>query len=213
MLYRYSEAAEFPGKLKPALRDCVLNYRYWHDESGSDTVCYEAESDSILFHVCEILAGQRYPDQLFSNTDQTGQWHSEKGETLALEWLHKRGTRGFSEWDSNDRFERDLAALSLLVDFCRNEQVWGLAAVVMDKMLLTMALNSFKGVFGSKPQHQSMAHCANTSCGKGENGLRHLQPKLSMKSIGIDFVKIVLFIIFACEGFYNSDIRKSLLNL
>ena len=149
MMYRYMDRSTFPSALREPIEACVLDFKYWDDEPGSDSMCYTTENHSILFHACEILAGQRYPDRTFSNAGQTGQWHREKGERLALEWLHERGTTGFTEWDSNCYFEEDLLALSHLHDLAEDEQVRELAAIVMDKMLLTMALNSFQGVFGS----------------------------------------------------------------
>ncbi|HOU14635.1 MAG TPA: hypothetical protein PKZ84_16130 [Anaerolineae bacterium] len=148
-MYRYMDQDEFPHDLKAPLKDCVLNFKYWHDEPGADAMCYTTENHSILFHTCEILAGQLYPDEVFSNAGQTGQWHREKGEQLALAWLKTRGATGFWEWDSNCYFEEDLLALSHLASLAETEQVVELAAVIMDKMLLTMALNSYKGVFGS----------------------------------------------------------------
>lgn len=148
-MYRYMDQDEFPNDLKAPLKDCVLHFKYWHDEPGADAMCYTTENHSILFHTCEILAGQLYPDEVFSNAGQTGQWHREKGEQLALAWLKTRGATGFWEWDSNCYFEEDLLALSHLASLAETEQVVELAAVIMDKMLLTMALNSYKGVFGS----------------------------------------------------------------
>ena len=149
VMHRYLDSAYFTTQLKDTLRDCVINFKYWHDEPGTDAMCYTTENHSILFHTCEILAGQLYPDHVFPNAGQTGGWHREKGERLALDWLHKRGTEGFAEWDSNCTFEEDLVALSHLADLAENDDVRELAAVVMDKLFLTMALNSFKGVFGS----------------------------------------------------------------
>ncbi len=112
-------------------------------------MCYWSENHQILFHTCEILAGQLYPDQLFSNVEQPGSWHQEKGERMALSWLRKRASGGFREWDSNCYFEEDVLALAHLADLAENDQVREFAAVVLDKMLFTMALNSFHGVFGS----------------------------------------------------------------
>jgi len=149
MLYRFGDNAEFPESLRQPLEDCILNFKYWHDEPGSDVMCYTTESRSILFHTCEILAGQLYPARTFGNGGETGRWHREKGERLALTWLHERGATGFEDWDSNSNFADDLLALSHLVDLAETEQVWEMAAVIMDKMFFTMALNSYKGVFGS----------------------------------------------------------------
>lgn len=148
-MHRYMDAPDFPEVLKTPLKHCVLNFKYWHDEPGVDAMCYTTENHSILFHTCEILAGQLYPDEVFSNTGETGAWHREKGERLALDWLKTRGATGFWEWDSNCYFEEDLLALSHLVGLAESEQMMELAAVVMDKMLFTMAVNSYKGVFGS----------------------------------------------------------------
>jgi len=149
VMHRHKDTPAFSKELKRALEECILNFKYWHDEPGSDAMCYTTENHSILFHTCEILAGQLYPDRIFANAGQSGQWHRAKGERLALEWLQMRGTTGFTEWDSNCYFEEDLVALSPLVDLAENKEVLELAAVVMDKLFFTMALNSFKGVFGS----------------------------------------------------------------
>ncbi len=149
MLYRFGEDPQFPDELRQPLEECILNFKYWHDEPGADVMWYYSENHQILFHACEILAGQLYPDRVFSNSGQTGQWHREKGERLALAWLHERGARGFSEWDSNCYFEEDLLALSHLADLAETDAVWEMAAVLIDKILFTIAVNSYKGVFGS----------------------------------------------------------------
>ena len=149
MMYRYMDDPAFPEELKGPLEECVLNFKYWMDEPGSDAMCYWSENHQILFHTCEILAGQLYPDRTFTNVEQSGQWHREKGERMALSWLCKRGTGGFREWDSNCYFEEGLLALAHLADLAENPEVWELAAMVMDKMLFTIALNSYRGAFGS----------------------------------------------------------------
>jgi hypothetical protein len=153
MMYRYKKNPSFPRQLKSPLEKCVLKFRYWIDEPGDDAMCFWSESHQILFHTCEILAGQLYPGWMFANAGKSGKWHREKGEQRAISWLHKRGTGGFREWDSNCTFEQDLLALSHLADLARDQQVWELATVVMDKMLFTMALNSYQGVFGSTHGH------------------------------------------------------------
>lgn len=149
MILRYGQKPEFPAALKQPLEDCILNFKYWEDEPGSDAMCYGTENHSLLFHACEVLAGQMYPDRIFSNVNQTGRWHIEKGERLALAWLHNRAATGFKEWDSNVYFEEDTLSLATLATHAANPAVWEMAAVVLDKMYFTMAVNSFQGVFGS----------------------------------------------------------------
>ena len=44
----------------------MLNFRYWPDEGltaaqDGDGLVFHTESDSLLFHACQTLAGQLYP--------------------------------------------------------------------------------------------------------------------------------------------------------
>lgn len=149
VLHRYVYDPAFPPELKGPLEQCVLGFKYWMDEPGSDAMCYWSENHQILFHACEILAGQLYPDQIFSNAGRDGAWHRAKGERMALAWLRKRAGGGFREWDSNCYFEHDILALAHLADLADDEQVREFAAIVLDKLLFSMALNSYHGVFGS----------------------------------------------------------------
>jgi hypothetical protein len=149
VLYRYANKENFPADLRQPLEACVLNFKYWHDEPGSDAMCYTTENHSILFHTCEVLAGQLYPERIFTNVNQTGEWHVAKGEQLAQEWLQNRANTGFKEWDSNTYFEEDTLALSTLADLAENPKIYELAALMLDKMFFTIAVNSFQGVFGS----------------------------------------------------------------
>ncbi len=149
MLYRFGQDPKFPAEFKQSLRECVLHFKYWSDEPGSDSMWYWSENHSILFHTCEVLAGQLYPEQVFFNNGDTGQQHRQKGEARALAWLRDRGTLGFKEWDSNCYFEEDVLALSHLTSLADNDDVAQMASVVLDKLFFTMAVNSYRGVFGS----------------------------------------------------------------
>ena len=149
MQLRFGEDPSFPEALKQPLEDCILNFKFWNDEPGSDAMCYTTENHSILFHTCEVLAGQLYPDRVFSNNGLTGAWHREIGERRALAWMEKRAACGFHEWDSNCYFEEDVLALTHLADLAESQAVWEMATVILDKLFFTMAVNSYKGVFGS----------------------------------------------------------------
>ena len=148
-LLRYRDEPAFPVELNVQIQQCALNFKYWMDEPGDDAMCYWSENHQILFHTCQVLAGQLFPDQTFPNVNQPGHWHRRKGEERALAWLHKRAAGGFREWDSNVYFEHDVLALSHLADLAENPELAEMAAVVLDKLFFTMALNSFRGVFGS----------------------------------------------------------------
>ena len=145
MMHRSMDDPAFPQELIQPLEACVLGFKYWMDEPGSDAMCYWSENHQILFHTCEIMAGQLYPEQTFSNVAQTGAWHREKGERMALSWLRKRASGGFREWDSNCYFEEDILALAHLADLAEHDQVREFAAIVLDKLLFSMAINSYPG--------------------------------------------------------------------
>lgn len=157
MTYRFGRQPQFPMDLIQALDDCILNYPYQRVEPF-DTECVDSESGHILSYAAEILAGQRHPDRIFSRSGKTGEWHRHNGEQLALEWLEQCGARGFSDWDSGSSFADFLLALSHLIDLAENESVWEMAAVVMDKLFVTIAINSYRGVFGSTHGRTCASH-------------------------------------------------------
>ncbi|MCS6846360.1 MAG: hypothetical protein RMN52_01435 [Anaerolineae bacterium] len=147
--YRFGDHPEFPLVLREPLDACALNFRYWHDQPGSDAMCFDTESHSILFHTCEVLAGQLHPDRIFTNSGRTGDWHRRHGERLAMHWLKQRASSGFVEWDANCHFEENALALTHLADLAEDDTLATMAGAVLDKMLFGMAVNSFKGAFGS----------------------------------------------------------------
>jgi hypothetical protein len=143
MLHRFGDDDSFPEVLREPLQACIRGFEY------RGAVPCLGESQAILLHTAEILAGQLCPEHTFAGSGRSGRWHREEGERLALDWLHRRAAYGFAEWDSHCFFADSLVALSHLVDLAESDQVYEMAAVLMDKMLLTIALNSYKGVFGS----------------------------------------------------------------
>jgi hypothetical protein len=149
IIHRYANHLAFPVALREPMEQCVLGFRYAPDEPGRDSMEYSSESQELVFRAGEVLAGQLYPTRTFLNDARTGQWHREHGERLAIAWLQERGTSGFREWDSASSFSESLVALSHLADLATNPIVYDLAAVVADKLLFSMAVNSFRGVFGS----------------------------------------------------------------
>ena len=116
---------------------------------GDDILPRDTENTEIVLLASEILAGQLYPDQVFTNTGLTGRQHRQKAEKQAMAWMQRRGALGFANWDSPQVFADVFTALSHLVELAREEPVWGLASVLLDKLLFSMALNSYQGMFAS----------------------------------------------------------------
>jgi hypothetical protein len=145
MLYRYGKNEGFPQSLQPLIADCAMQFTY-QSFSSVDTT---SESSQILLFTSEILAGQRYENETFERVGLTGEAIRKSGEQQALEWLRTRGSRGFSEWDSNESYEKVLLALSQIVSHVELVSVSELAAVLLDKVLFTLALNTHQGAFGA----------------------------------------------------------------
>ncbi|MCX6032507.1 MAG: hypothetical protein NT169_24840 [Chloroflexi bacterium] len=149
LLYQFGDHPGLSRDLVARCRQTVLRFKYWPDEPGADSLCTWTENHHILFASAGYLAGQMFPDAAFTNSGHTG------AEKIALcgprirRWLDLRFRTGFSEWLSHVYYDEDLTALLSLADFCRDTEIGGRAAMVTDLLLLDVALNSFRGVFGS----------------------------------------------------------------
>lgn len=138
-----------PDILYERIKKTILNFKYFPDEAGIDSLCTWTENHYILYSSAAYLAGQLYPDETFSNSKETGQEKIELNRPRILRWLDLRFHTGFSEWLSHVYYDEDLTALLALYDFAQDEEIRCKAEMVIDLLLLDMALNSFKGVFGS----------------------------------------------------------------
>jgi hypothetical protein len=130
-------------------RQTVLGFKYFPNEPGVDSLCTWTENHYILYTSAAYLAGQLYPDEAFSNSGETGREKLALNRPRLLRWLELRFRTGFSEWLSHVYYDEDLAALLSLVDLAEDEEIARKAEMVLDLLLLDMALNSFRGDFGS----------------------------------------------------------------
>ena len=146
-LYAYSHLISFPTK--DAMTKAVLHFKYWMDEPGEDSMCYWSENHQLLFAACEYLAGQLYPKREFytGGLFMLGEEHMVKGRRALLTWFSRRYQFGFSEFHSNTYYEEDIAPLSLLIDFAKEEDIRLQARMLLDIILLDMALHNFQGYF------------------------------------------------------------------
>ena len=148
MLARFGEDGSFPAELKRRLEEQLCNLPFWLEASRCRESGRWGESQQILQFTAETIAGQLYPERSFAD-GESGQRKREKGEMGAIAWCRNRGRFGFVEWDSCTKVEAKVVALIHLVDLAENDDVRELAAVILDKMFFGMALNSYRGVYGS----------------------------------------------------------------
>ena len=91
LLYLDRTRACLPDSLRAAIEDAVLGFKFWLDEPGPDNLQWWSENHQILYHAAEIMAGQLFPDRVFSNSGMTGADHVAHAEPMAERWLDRIG--------------------------------------------------------------------------------------------------------------------------
>ncbi len=149
LYYQLSQKPLVRPEILQHSKKTMLTFKYWPDEPGNDSMCYWTENHHIMFAVNEYLAGQLFPDEIFSNSKMLGREKVTKASKRILKWLDLRFYTGFNEWLSNIYFDEDLTALLNLIDFCNDSEIVRKAKIIVDLLLFDMALNSFYGQFVS----------------------------------------------------------------
>lgn len=145
---RFQEQDDFPVWLKERMTACAAGFRYGEEAATCDGLRFDNADRQIVFYACEILAGQLYPETVFSPSKMSGEQHRQQAEEKALAWIRARGQHGFVEWNAKENTAACLIALSHLVDLAENEELFELGSVLMDKIFFTIAANSCGGVYG-----------------------------------------------------------------
>ena len=149
LLYKYSDSPLIDPQLMQYARQVVLDFKYWLEEPGQDDMCTWTENHQILFATAAYLFGQMFPDEIFTNSGQTGKEKMQRNHSRIMRWLELRFQTGFSEWLSNVYYAEDLPALLSLIEFCEDDAIVLRAKMVVDVLLLDIAANSFHGIFAS----------------------------------------------------------------
>jgi hypothetical protein len=159
----------FPESLWDSLKSCLVEYTYDPLLNSPE----EPDSKILLRWVVEILAGQKYPDETFTQTGNPGAWHRQRAEKQAQAWLIQKGQYGFTRWNAHQDWPEIFLALAQLSSLADTQEIAELAAVVLDKMLFLMAVNSFKGSFGASHGH-SIANVLKSSQLEATSGVSRM---------------------------------------
>lgn len=146
--HRVPETQWDPGA-RASVREALLDFKYWIDQPGNDAMCYFTENHQMVWHTAETLVGEAFQDEKLSNSGWTGAEHADHGREMARAWINRKLTSGFSEFDSNAYLAIDALALVALVDHAADEDLRLRAEALLDKILLTLACNSWRGTHGS----------------------------------------------------------------
>ncbi len=141
-------AANWSAGLRETAVKSLLGFKYWIDQPGLDAMCYFTENHQLVWHTAELLIGEHLAEEVFANTGWTGRRHAEHGAGLAREWIARKLAGGFSEFDSNAYLAIDTLALVSIVEFTQDADLASEASRLLDKVLLRLATNSWRGVHG-----------------------------------------------------------------
>lgn len=148
LLHLWHRAA-WPGALRAQVEDALIGMKYWITQPGLDAMCYFTENHQLVWHVAQRLAGCTWPEHVFGVDGRTGSEHAREGRDLAAAWIRRKLDGGFSEFDSNAYLAIDALALVSLVEFDPDQELRAAAEALLDKTLLTLATNSWRGVHGA----------------------------------------------------------------
>ncbi len=158
MLYLNLETDILSKDIKDKVCDALGKAKYWYTEPSYTTAIFYTENHQILYSTSELLVGQLFPNDTFTNSDMTGQEHVEHAIPLLNRWLDWRGQLGFTEWHSNVYFVETMSALVNLVDFAPDEEIAYKAAMILDLMAFGFASNFYKNRYAT-----SMGRCYDNS--------------------------------------------------
>ncbi len=149
MLFKiYKDCGEkLSEKCKSLIKEAFLNFKYFMDEPGDDSMCYWSENHLLLFAVSEYLAGQEWPDEIFTNNGMTGREHMKKAKIRIDAWMKQRFDFGFSEYLSNNYLAEDISPMANYIAYSKDEKSVEQMKIIMDILWLDVALNSVNNRF------------------------------------------------------------------
>lgn len=139
----------FPGQLSRGLvvsiERCILDFRYWADEPGGDSMWFFNEHHALMFHTCRLLAGELYPDRTFTNSGKTGEEMECRALSDLKQWFEMFFHHGLSDWTSAAFLSIISQGLGCLYSESRNEEIRGLARRGLDEVFRLLAICSKDG--------------------------------------------------------------------
>ncbi|MEJ5199559.1 MAG: hypothetical protein WHX53_11605, partial [Anaerolineae bacterium] len=143
MRQKMGSHSKFPADLLEEIDAAVLGFDYRTAAADRPPL---TEAEQIVLYTCQIIAGQIFARRRFAGTGRIGREERADGETQAAAWLKTHARVGFGLW--NTQTDLIVAALIHLVDLAKAEAIVDHAAVLLDKVLFDIAVQSFHGSFG-----------------------------------------------------------------
>ncbi len=147
MLFKIYKDCPLSDRCSALIKSTFLDFKYFMDESGDDSMCYWSENHQILFAVSEYLAGQEWPDEIFTNNGKTGKEHMQTATVRIDAWMQQRFDYGFSEYLSNNYLAEDIAPMANFIAYAKDKKRTERMKMIMDILWLDVALNSVNNRF------------------------------------------------------------------
>lgn len=141
----YHKSDIVTAKTIDQIKQMILHFRYWMDEPGNDVMWFFSENHALMFHTCEILAGQMFPDEHFTNAGISGREHYQRGEARLHAWFERFFNEGLSEWNSAPYIPINVIGLTTLYDLIDSSVLKTYAKRALDQIFKWLALNSYQG--------------------------------------------------------------------
>ncbi|WP_426572472.1 hypothetical protein [Aquihabitans sp. McL0605] len=139
--------------LAAAVKERILAFKYWWTEPTPkgivDNQYYWTENHQVIYLANELVAGETFPDETFTNSGMTGTEHVQHATERLEKWFASRAKFGFSEWLSNVYWSEDMKGTLLLAEHATDPKIARLASMTLDMMFTELAGHVQQGTFGS----------------------------------------------------------------
>lgn len=133
------------SQLWSELESAILNFRYWMDEPGNDVMWYFSENHALLFHTSQLLAGQWFKGDIFSNSVRTGAQQQKIAQERLHNWFDNFFNHEMAEWNSVPYFPIDLIGFYALYEWADDPLLKEKAKLGMDRLFTLVANASHQG--------------------------------------------------------------------
>ncbi len=138
---------QLPQSVRELIKSTCLNFKYWMDQPGEDSICFWSENHQLLFAVSEYLSGQEWPDELFTNSGLTGAEHMNKAISRINYWMEQRFKYGFAEWLSNNYYAENIAPISNYIQYSQDKASVERMKIIFDLLWYDVATYSVNNTF------------------------------------------------------------------
>lgn len=136
----------FPAVLWKRVRSAIVGYRYGYDELGNDVMWFWSENHALCFHTAQYLAGQMFPDALFTASGRRGHEQQAIAAQRLHAWFDAVEQQGFVEWNSAPYYPVDYIGLFALYQLADNAMIRQRAQRLIDRLMHTSALHYQSGI-------------------------------------------------------------------